>query len=322
MPSTGADEHLTWLPLAAIVRVVGASDPNREEPEEPPSFGVGIALTTDPSTTRGLLDEFCFALGEATGLPIVPAGAWHYQHLLQELTEGRMHLVWLPPILALRATVEGRLVPVALPVRGGVSTYRAALFSRAGSPFVTIDDLRGARAAWVHGQSATGYLIIRAQLEAQGVNLKSAFSSDMFLGSHDAVAQAVEDGDADVGATYIYPAVESGGVRKSRAGWGHRAMQLIARSGPIPSDVVAADHRVPADVVERVRAALVGAEHPALCKAAKALLAADAFVAPSAEVLGPLQDLLGGLKGATGVHSLFPPPLAPSLPPPPLGRSH
>jgi phosphonate transport system substrate-binding protein len=317
------DEHLTWPGLAAIVRFVGAPDPNSDAPAEPPSFGVGIALTTDPSTTRGLLDEFCFALGQATGLPIVPAGAWHYQHLLQELTEGRMHLVWLPPILALRATVEGRLVPVALPVRSGVSTYRAALFSREGSPIATIDDLQGVRAAWVHGQSATGYLIIRAQLEAQGVDLKSAFRSDMFLGSHDAVAQAVEDGDADVGATFIYPAVETAGGRRRRAGWGHRAMQLIAQSGPIPSDVVAADHRVPADVVAGVRQALVSGEHPALCKAAKSLLAADGFVAPSPEILSPLQDLLGGLKGATGAHSLFPPPMPQSLPPPPLGgRSH
>ena len=294
---------------------MGEHDPSEPVDAPPTQLGVGVALTTDPSTTRVLLDEFCFALGQAAGLSVVAAGVWHYQHLMQQLADGNMHLVWLPPILALRAAVENRVTPIALPVRDGVSTYQAVLYARPGSSVQSLHDLRGVRAAWVDRQSATGYLIIRAHLEARGVSLKDAFASDSFLGSHDAVARAVLDGQADVGASYIY--LDEHGIESPshRAGWGDRAVQIVAHSSPIPSDIVAADKRVPAHMQRAVQAALVEGVNPALSRAAKALLAADAFVAPTAQILRPLQDLLGGLKGATGGHSIFPPP-----PPPPSRR--
>jgi len=296
-------------------RVVGDHDSAPSPDSTPPELGVGVALTTDPTTTRMLLDEFCFALGEATGLRVTGAGVWHYQHLIQELGAGHMHLVWLPPLLALRATVEDKVVPLAMPVRDGVSTYQVVLFSAPGSPIQTVHDLNGLRAAWVDRQSATGYLIIRAQLEARGVPLKEAFGAEQFLGTHEAVADAVLDGEADVGASYVY--LDEDGIESSlhRAGWGDREVHIVAQSGPIPSDIVAADKRVSASVQRQVQAALVEGEHVALRRAAKALLCADGFVAPTAEILRPLQELLGGLKGATGGHSLFPPP-----PPPPSRR--
>ena len=283
--------------------------------DTPPELGVGVALTTDPTTTRILLDEFCFALSEATGLRVVGAGVWHYQHLMEELGAGHMHLVWLPPLLALRATVEDKVVPVALPVRDGVSTYQAVLFSAPGSPIQTVHDLNGLRAAWVDRQSATGYLIIRAHLEARGVQLKDAFGAEQFLATHEAVADAVLEGRADVGASYVY--IDEYGLESPshRAGFGDREVHIVAQSGPIPSDIVAADKRVPVTMQRAVQAALVEGEHTALRRAAKALLCADGFVAPTAEILRPLQELLVGLKGATGGHSLFPPP-----PPPPSRR--
>jgi phosphonate transport system substrate-binding protein len=287
---------------------VGAKQPHQSADGAPVQLGVGVALTTDPTTTRDLLDLFCFALGQATGLEIVAAGVWHYQHLMDDVAKGLMHLVWLPPILALRAAAEGRVVPIALPVRDGVSTYRTALFARQDSPIRGVGDLHQLRAAWVDAQSATGYLIIRAHLETLGVKLQDAFRSDSFLGSHHAVVEAVQNGEADVGATYLYLDDEGGDARAPRSSWGDLPMKVVVHSGPIPSDVLAADKRVPADVIARVQEALVGGAHPAVEHAARELLAADAFVRPTAELLQPLQELLGGLKGATGAHSLFPPP--------------
>jgi phosphonate transport system substrate-binding protein len=289
---------------------VGDHDATPNPDDTPRELGVGVALTTDPSTTRVLLDEFAFALSDATGLRVVGAGVWHYQHLIQELGAGHMHL------LALRATVEDKVVPLALPVRDGVSTYRAVLYSAPGSPIQTVHDLNGLRAAWVDRQSATGYLIIRAHMEARGVLLKDAFSAEQFFGTHQAVADAVLDGEADVGASYLYLDEDGLEAPSHRSGWGDREVHIVAQSGPIPSDIVAADKRVPRSMQQAVQAALVDGEHPALRRAAKALLCADGFVAPTAEILRPLQELLGGLKGATGGHSLFPPP-----PPPPSKRA-
>lgn len=300
-----------------MVAVVGDIKP-RQRSEPPTQLCVGIALTTDPSTTQALLEELCLALTEATGLAVVPRGVWHYHHLLEGLADRQIDLVWLPPILALRATANGRVVPIALPVRNGVSAYRAALFCRADAPWTSPSELQGVRAAWVDRQSAAGYLIIRAHLAEHGVALDKAFGPEAFVGTHDGVAGAVQDGDADVGATYVYLDEQTDGPpRVRKAGWGDAAMRMLAYSGPIPSDIVAADRRVPPELRTLVQDALTKPGHSRLQSAARLLLSAEGFIAPTQAHLEPLTKLLASLPEQTSSnpHSMFPPP-APSRPPP------
>jgi phosphonate transport system substrate-binding protein len=265
-----------------------------------------------------LLEEFCLALAEATGLEVVPRGVWHYHHLLEGLADREIDLVWLPPILALRATANGRVIPIALPVRNGVSAYRAALFCRVDSPLESLADLKHVRAAWVDRQSAAGYLIIRAHMASLGISLEEAIGSENFVGTHDGVAGAVLDGDADVGATYVY-LDERGGDRPRvlKAGWGEAPVRMLAYSGAIPSDIIAADRHVPAPLRALVQQTLVQPGHGRLKSAARLLLSAEGFIAPTNEHLEPLTRLLSSLPEQTSSnpHSMFPPP-APSRPPP------
>ena len=267
---------------------------------------VGIALTTDPQMTRGMLEQLCIALSGATGLEVEPVGVSSYPRLLEQLAMRQVDIVWLPPIPALRATAEGRVIPIALPVRAGESSYRATLFTREYGDLRDIDDLDGVRAAWVDPQSAAGHLIICAYLKAEGVNIAQAFGEDMFVGSHDAVAAAVREGRADVGATYAY--FDQAG-RIKRAGWGSDAVHVIAQVGPIPNDIVAARHGLSAAALERVQQALVEGKSEHLREAARALLAAEGFADPTEEHLAPLRLLLAGLQGASDqAHSMYPPP--------------
>jgi phosphonate transport system substrate-binding protein len=275
--------------------------------ELPSKLGVGIALTTDPQMTRGLLEQLCIALSGATGLEVEPRGVSSYPQLLEQLAAKEVDIVWLPPIPALRATAQGRVVPIALPVRAGESSYRATLFTRAYGDLRDIDDLVGARAAWVDPQSAAGHLIICAYLKAEGLDLGRAFGENLFVGSHDAVAAAVREGRADVGATYAY-FDEAGGIK--RAGWGSDEVHVIAQVGPIPNDIVAARHGLSSVVLERVQRALVEGKSPELREAARVLLAAEGFAHPTEEHLGPLRLLLAGLQEASDqAHSMYPPSL-------------
>lgn len=273
----------------------------------PSELHVGIALTTDPATTQRLFERFCLALGEVTGIAVVPRSLWSYQHLLDELEGGKLDIVWLPPILALRAAASDLVVPIALPVRNGVSSYYTALFSRGDSGIRTVADLKGLRAAWVDPQSAAGYLIIRAHLELQGVDLAEAFASDSFVGTHDGVAQAVLRGEADVGASYTN--FEPGAARDGVAGWGKAKVTIITHAGPVPADVVAADKRLNSLVVRMLQSALVDVKNAQLRQAARALLAAEGFVVPKPEHLAPLTELLSHLNEAPNKPaSIFPPP--------------
>ena len=256
-----------------------------------------------------MLDDFCRALASATGIPVTARGMWHYHRLLEALETGEVDLAWLPPILALHATVRRRVIPIALPVRNGVSAYSTALFTREDSRIRQISDLDGLRAAWVDRQSAAGYLIIRALLRSKGVDLERAFSADQFLGAHDAVARAVLDGEADVGATFVYmnanPVPGSAETIQS-AGWGAARVHVIAHAGPIPSDVVASNIRMSARVSRMVQQVLIDPGNADIKRTARALLGADGFVVPLSEHLEPLTALLNGLEDSGAPHSLFP----------------
>ena len=270
----------------------------------PTKLCVGVALTTDPGTTRQLLDDFCRALATATGAQVTARGMWHYHRLLEALDTGEVDLAWLPPILALHATARRRVIPLALPVRNGVSAYSTALFTREDSKIHSLADLDGLRAAWVDRQSAAGYQIIRAYLKTRGVDLDRAFAADQFLGAHDAVARAVLEGEADVGATFVYMDAAGTGIR--HAGWGKNTVRIVAHAGPIPSDVIAATIRMPAQVSRLVQRVLVEGGNAEVERTAKALLGAESFVAPLAEHLEPLQSLLAGLEEGTTPHSMLP----------------
>jgi phosphonate transport system substrate-binding protein len=284
------------------------ADPSLPEDEEVPTqIGVGIALTTDPHMTRGLLEQLCLALADATGLEVTPRGVASYRRLLDQLKEGDVDLVWLPPILAHRAIANHHVTPIALPIRNGESSYRAALFCRGDSRCKSLEDLEGLRAAWVDPQSAAGYLIIRAYLADRGVDVARAFRENFFFGSHAAVANAVRDGMADVGATFVYL---DDNQRPKRAGWGMQDMRMIAHAGPIPNDMVAARAGLSSLVVRLIQSALIDVHNAPLREAARVLLAAEGFVVPSAEHLAPLEHLLAGLQdGDERPHSMFPPPL-------------
>lgn len=273
-------------------------------------LAVGIALTTDPETTRGKLERFCNSLSEASGMKVTAHGMWHYHHLLEALAAREVDLVWLPPILALRATAQQLCLPIALPVRHGVSTYSTALFTRPDSKVRDLDDLRDVTAAWVDRQSAAGYLIIRAYLRSKGVDLDEAFSHEKFLGTHDAVADAVLEGEVDVGATFVYLDPDKRTGAPQAAGWAERPVHIIGVAGPIPSDVVAANRNLTPKARQLVQNALVGGEHPALATSARDLLGADSFIAPNRDHLERLLVILDNLedKQGGGGHTLFPPP--------------
>lgn len=263
----------------------------------PRALRVGVALTTDPEESRVRLERFCDAVEAALDLRVTTRGLFPYHRVVSELEAGLLDLVWLPPLLALRSTGRGLVTPLALPVRHGVSSYGAALFARADTPLRTADDLEGLRAAWVDPRSAAGYLVIRASLRSSGIDLRAAFGHDAFLGTHRAVVDAVMRGEADVGATFVYPSDDARPDAPPRsAGWGDAPVRVLHTASAIPSDMLAARADLEPGVRGALQDALVTGEWPEVVAAATAMLGAEAFVAPSREHLDALTTMLSELE--------------------------
>jgi phosphonate transport system substrate-binding protein len=242
--------------------------------------------------------EFVAALSEALGTEVGVHHAADYRVVLSGLAQGLVDFAWLPPLVAARAA-RGRLAePIAVAVRYGDTYYRTVLVTQPASPLRAPHDLRGARVAWVDRESASGYVVLRAAMARAGVKLTEAFGHEQFVRSHAAVARAVLSGEVDVGATCAH--TEHGNVHFARSpfagdeGLSGNDLRVLFEAGPIPSDIFAVRHDVNARVRSAVESALMLAMPARVHAAARALMHADGFAAPTQEherMLAHLIDL-------------------------------
>ncbi len=212
------------------------------------SWGLGFSNADGVTRPRELVQRACDALSEVSGISLVPYVAQSYDDLTSAVAGGEVAFAWLPPIPAIELLDHGVAEPLVVPAREGDSTYRSAIVVRPG----TIDGigaLRGRRIAWVSPDSASGYIVPRVYIAAEGHDVLHFFGSEVFLRDHRAVVDAVARGDVDAGATYcsLGPdgSVESGSWMADEGKPG-RPLEVLATFGPIPGDAIVAATSVPA----------------------------------------------------------------------------
>ena len=224
----------------------------------------GVAATVDDRQDGAL----SAALTEAFGMPTVALRFRRYEALVRGLAEGRIELAWLPPVAVARARRYAALELLAT-VERERETYGSALIARKGR-FASLAELEGMRAAWVDPWSSSGYHWPRELLRRAGHDPRSFFGEELFLGSHEAVLDALERGDADVGGTFC-PVDDAGmptsppweRVREPREpGRDEEAPELVslAISERVPPDAIAAGPEAPEDLVARLAMALQSAD--------------------------------------------------------------
>ena len=168
------------------------------------------------------------ALGVTTELVTVPS----YEALVQLVSRGEVEAAWAPPFVCARLEVLG-LPILARALRRGQATYRAELLIPASAP-VSVEALRGGRAAWTDPDSIAGHLLPIAWFKAQGHRPDVLFAEQRFVGSYRAALEAVLEGTAAV--TSVYAANEPMASLDSL--WpGHRdAFRVLGTTGESPND--------------------------------------------------------------------------------------
>jgi ABC-type phosphate/phosphonate transport system substrate-binding protein len=107
--------------------------------------------------------------------------------------------------------------------------------------------------------SAAGFVVPRIEMAKAGLDVKTAFQSQSFYGSHEAVARAVAAGAADFGATFVRLAPNGaviGGPWSGSPGL-EESLRIFATFGEIPADVIAASKSLPAAVRDQLKKALL-----------------------------------------------------------------
>ncbi len=215
----------------------------------------GLVRTLEPRRTQGvaaLAERLTRALGE----PVVPWGASGYRELGAAFARGELSFAWMPPLITLELFEQGAIGVLAIPERGGSTTYNSALLGRATSS-IAIEELEHGAAAWVDPESTAGYLVPRLNLAARGLDLRKLATRETFVRTHDAVVDAIASGRADFGATYCLR--KPGQRDPERGSWLGRAgaegkIRVLDISPPIPNDaLVGAGH-----LETRLRTRLLG----------------------------------------------------------------
>lgn len=201
-----------------------------------------------------------------------------YEALAKDLLSGKVDAAWAPPFVCARIEAMGVRVLVR-GVRGGASTYRAALVCRVDAN-VTRETLQGTSAAWSDRDSVGGYLLPMAWLRDQGHDPAKLFFKQDFVGSYRAALERIDTGEVDV--TSVFAPSGSGEATGLGEVWpGHEArFKTLAFTHESPNDGVAVSMTMTAPMVtEFERALLAMHEAEAGAPVLKDLFHADKFEA-------------------------------------------
>ncbi|MFO0685461.1 MAG: PhnD/SsuA/transferrin family substrate-binding protein [Sandaracinus sp.] len=178
-----------------------------------------------------------------------------YARVVEAVSDGDVDLAWLPPIAYVRARRQACVELLATVERDGKPAYASALLGRPG----VIRDwasVEGKRAAWVDNWSAAGYVVPRRLLRERGISPDLSLQAQGFLGSYDAVLDALATGAADLGASFCQIDAKGKIVRRP---WVDE-LDVLAVSEAIPGDTFCAARTADALLVEDVREAITTKE--------------------------------------------------------------
>ena len=144
---------------------------------------------------------------------------------------------------------EAKLVTV----RHGSSTYQSQFIVRSDSKFKKLEDLEGARMAFVDAASASGYLLPLRTLKEQNIKTKET----VFAGKHDGVVTMVYQGQVDAGATFYSPPSE-GKIEDARRlvltqfPDVEQKVKILDLSLPIPNDPIVFRKEMPEEMKQKL----------------------------------------------------------------------
>jgi phosphate/phosphite/phosphonate ABC transporter binding protein len=239
-PRTAAALALSLLAGPAL-----AGDPLVEsmplDPDAPITLGIGKP-NGDKLARKAKADLEPY-LSKALARPVKVEILPDYDALSTALADGKVDIAWTTPLAFVHAAQRrSDVTAIAKAMRAGKLFYRAAFIVRIDSTVRSLADLAGKRVAYVSRSSSSGYLFPRALLSSQGKDADRFFREVIFTGDHPGVCQAVRTGKVDAGATFSDepPKGKQAQVDGCADSPPMIDFRIVAASGPIPNDVIAA----------------------------------------------------------------------------------
>lgn len=213
---------------------------------------LGVPMAGD---TRELLSQYApliQVLERGLGREVELVTAPSYRSVGWLLEQGKIDLAWFSGVAFERVSRTYPAQALARVVRRGRTSYVAELIVRSDPAIESVEDLRGRRLAYVDPESGSGYVAPNQILLDAGVSPGGDLAGTRFTYSHRMSLEGLVQGRFDAAAVFEgaldlhHPDLRTGSLR------------VLARSRPLPNDVVACSPRADKQFRDRVQGLLLG----------------------------------------------------------------
>lgn len=167
--------------------------------QEPSILRIGLLPGESAPTVIRLNEALESHLEEQLGMEVELVVGSDYAATGEALRFGRIDVAYLGPVTYILQRERSRIEPFAKPHHPEVgATFRAAIITRSDSGVKTLSDLAAKNVAFGDPASTSGTWVPRHQLLAAGLAAGRDYHAH-YLGAHDAVALAVQNGKAAAG---------------------------------------------------------------------------------------------------------------------------
>ena len=153
--------------------------------------------------SRALWTPFMADMSRSLGIPVNAYSVPSYEELDRAIGRDEIDMAFLSAKMALDAVMQQRMKVVAqIARRPGMPEHRAILLARKTGPLNTLEGMLAEPERWRlargDSRSVTGFIVPQSQLFLpRNIEMETRFRSE-FVGTHQATALAVANGDADV----------------------------------------------------------------------------------------------------------------------------
>ncbi len=188
--------------FAAALLIAGLFGTGQAQGDTPDKLILGMVPSREADRIVDSLEPIANMLTERIGVEVETFVSTNFVALVEAVGTGRVDIGLFGPAGLVQAMdVHGAEVILAS-VRRGSTQYRAQFNVRCDSGITEFEQLRGKTIAWVDPGSASGFQFPYVTLtQTYGIDVDNEMTQ-IFAGSHDAVALAVYNGDVDVGLTF------------------------------------------------------------------------------------------------------------------------
>jgi phosphonate transport system substrate-binding protein len=203
------------LPLAAHAQGRGlvGGQPARPMPApgrrdwaaQVPQLRLGVLGGESESDRLGRYDAYRKLFEDTFGIPTRMFFASDYSGVQQAFAAKQLEIANMSPAAYAGVWLDtnGGVEPILVTQEpDGSTSYVALMYVRADSGITKLEEMRGKAMAWSDPNSASGYLIPRAELRAAGITPETFFGRTGFAGGHDQALVAVLQKQYDAGVCW------------------------------------------------------------------------------------------------------------------------